>query len=539
MDAITISETEPTGAFTGRMWHKLSTGQAYIRLGSVWIPFAAGGILRTFGRTTLYINRVDMTDYLIPNSLAIEDVLTKEANTCSFTIDDTTGTNKPLVGQEVLIYYRPTESADPELIFGGRITDVPQDQFTLQKYTYEINCVDYTQDLRRNLVADTFISMTAGAIIRSIIGDYAKGIGTYYVQDGETIEYIAFNYLYPENCITQLAELIGYDWYVDYEKNLHFFAPGTNAAPYSLTDDVNDGEYRFLEIVVDKSQLRNKQVIRGGYQYSSLFTEEQVADGTQLSFNLKYEPYTPVSVYVNTVAHTLGIDNVDTTGFDFVVNQAEKNIKNLDHAVLAAGAILKVTYKYKMPILAQIEDSLSIQAMKELEGGDGIYEGELIVDENIVTKETALLRAQSELDQYSNPLVEGNFTTIQYGYRSGQLLTVNIPSRGINSTYLIRQVSISSYGNGLLEYNITFASKLKGLTDFLIALYDESRKSFDRTDETVYEVLNTYKVLTDDFIIVDIAATESRRDITATPYVWCADGGGTAGKGQYNKAEWQ
>lgn len=540
MDARIISEETPTAVYTGRIWIKPSTMQMYMRLGSAWIPFAGAPNGVTFKSITVMIDNVDSTSMIVKGSLSIDDVLTQEANTCSFTLLDTDGLHKPSIGQEVFVFLKQNDSATPVLLFAGRITDCPQSRVGRQVYEYDISCIDYTQDLQRNLVTETFASHTAGAIIKDIIAEYAPMIGTYYIQDGATIDYISFNYKFPDECITELAELMGYDWYVDYEKNLHFFAPTTNAAPYSLTDDVSDGEYKDLSITVCKTDLKNKQVIRGGYEYSELFTEEQVADGTQTSFNLKYEPYTPITVYVNSgagyVEHTLGIDNIDTSGKDFVVNVAEKNIKNLDHAALTAGHLMKVTYKYKIPVFSQVEDHDSIELMQEYEGGDGIYEGELIVDDTIETKAVARQRGKAELDMYSNPLIEGSFTTIQHGYRSGQLLTVNIPSRAINSTYLIRDVSINSHGNGLIEYNITFATRLKGLTSFLIGLYDNGRKTFERTDE----ILDTYKLIDHDITInfVDDVTKTALRMVSGHHYVWCNEAGTTPDKGQYNLCEY-
>jgi len=541
MDARIISEETPTSVYTGCIWIKPSTMSVYFRLGSDWIPFASGLNFISFKDITVLINGIDKTDYIESNSLSIEDILTQEVNTCSFSFIDESivATDKPQIGQEVHIFYRETIASIPTLIFAGRISEAPQVQFSKRKYIYSITCTDYTSDLQRNLVADSYTSQLAGDIVRDLVQNWGKTLGTFYVDDGVLINYISFNYMFPDVCITEIAELIGYDWYVDYNKQVHFFSPITNVAPYRLTDNISDGEYRGLEISIDKTSLRNKQVVRGGYQFSDLFTEEQVADGTQLSFNLKYEPFTPISVYVSTggayVAHTLGIDNIDEAGVDFVINQSEKIIKNLDHAVLTAGHKIMITYKYKIPIFVQAEDNTSIALMKSYEGGDGIYEGEIIVDDTIETKEAARQRALAELTQYSNPLIEGSFSTIQSGYRSGQLLTVNIPSRNINSQYLIRSVTINSLGMGLLEYEITFASKLKGLTDFLLYLFDNGKKIFERTDE----ILDTLKLFTGDSVALsDIAPTYSTRNPTTNPYKWSDDGETTVGKGRYGVAQW-
>ena len=322
-----------------------------------------------------------------------------------------------------------------------------------------------------------------------------------------------------------------------HSQHIHFFSHETNIAPQVINEAGTF--YKNLVIEVDKSQLRNLQVVRGGFEFSDLYTQEDVADGIQESFTMRYVPYAPISVYVDTgagyVAKTLGIDNIDT-GKDFVYNANEKVIKNQDYAILTAGHKIKMTYKYKKPILALVEDETSITAMQEREGGDGIYEGQLIVDDTIETKAAARERAQAELDQYSNPLINGSFISNDYGFRSGQLLTINLPDRGENNTqYLIQEVNATSLGLGNFEYEITFATKLKGLIDFLINLFDRGVKIFERTDQ---ELDRLKQVTAETITLADHDLAESRRDITASPYKWSNDGGTTPGKGQWSLAEW-
>lgn len=539
MDARLFSESEPTSIFTGRIWIKPSTATAYMRLGSTWVSLGSAGDPVTYKRVTVWIDSTDVTALVEKGSLNITDILTKEVDTCTFRLLDSTGSNKPLVGQEVLVFYRETAIATPTLRYAGYISEAPQEQFAQDKFAYEIMCVDYTQELNKNLVVEVYENVTAGSIIKDILGTYAKTIGGFFVQDGPTINFIAFNYKYPMECIEELAELSGYDWYVDVERNVHFFVSTTTAAPFSLTETSASGEFSNLSISVNKEELQNTVTVRGGFEFSSLFTQEEVADGIQDSFPLRYAPFAPISVFVDSgsgyVSKTLGIDNIDTTGVDFVYNGAEKVIKNLDFALLSSGHKIKVTYKYKKPILALVDDDSSIDLMKQLEGGDGVYEGPLIVDKEIETKAQARDRGKAHLSGRSNPMVEGTFTTQQFGYRSGQILTVNLPSRGINTTYLIHQVSATSLGMGEFTYEVTFATTLKGLTEYLIQLHKDSRKIFERTDE----ILDRLKIAPDEAILVaDTVPTESRRDTTVSPYKWSNDAGTTPGKGQYNKASW-
>ena len=534
MDARLFSEVEPTDVYTGRIWIKPSTATAYMRLGSTWVSLGSAGDLVTYQRVTILIDNVDVTSLIEKDSLNITDVLTVEVDTCTFRLLDSTGSSKPIVGQEVLVFYKETSSSTPEIRFAGYITEVPQSQFAQGKYVYEVMCVDYTQELNKHLVVETYERQTAGYIIKDIISKYAKTLGSFYVQDGPIITFKAFNYKYPMECLEELAGLTGYDWYVDYERNVHFFIDTTTDASLELNETASTGEFKELVVTVMKEELQNTITVRGGFEFSALFTQEKVADGTQDSFALRYKSFSPISVFVDIgggyVQKTLGIDNIDTSGVDFIYNAAEKVVKNLDYAVLTAGHKLKVTYRYKKPILALIDDDASIELMKQLEGGDGVYEGPLIVDETIETKKQAQDRGHATLNQYSNPLIEGSFITTQFGYKSGQLLTINLPSRGINAQYLIRQVSATSLGMGNFEYEVTFGTTLKGLTEYLIQLHKASSPEFERTGE----ILARLKIAPDDgYAIADSGLAYSKRNTTTDPYKWSNDGGTTLGKGQY------
>ena len=158
----------------------------------------------------------------------------------------------------------------------------------------------------------------------------------------------------------------------------------------------------------------------------------------------------------------------------------------------------------------------------------------MISDDTIQTKDQARARGRAQLDQDSNPLVEGSFLTQQYGYRSGQLLTINIPSRGEDAKYLIQNVSAVSLGVGIFQYTVTFATKLKGLTEFLLSLYDEGRDISERTDE----ILDRLVILKESYALSDSVPTKTVRDTSVDEYEWSNDAGTTPKKGQWNLASW-
>jgi len=452
--------TAPVSPESGQMWDNTLTGQVFVCLNDDWLPLISGGVggvSQVFGNSLLVmIDYADKTELIEKASITVDNILTQQVDTASAILFDMDGTNKPGEGNDVAII---DVSGVPEKIFGGVLLSAPQTQISKGIYQYALDCADYSERMKHRIVLENYANQYAGDIIKDIIANYMPEFGIVNIAKGELISYIAFNYATVEKCISQLAELTNYDWYVDYDKDIHFFSSETYTAPYELTDDsATSGRYKDLEISIDISQVRNYVYIHGGYYLSLPYTQSIVADGEQSDFNLTYSPYAPVSAKVNSVTKTVGIENVNVSGFDFVVNFNEKTLRNLDFAKLSLGAVLEITYKREIRILVPRYNQVSIDQMKAIDGvGDGIRE-HIINDDTIQTKLAAVKRAKAELTAFAFPYVAGSFTTDQKGYKAGQQLTINIPSRQIDVTVLIQQVTTQSYGVGNFEYSIQFGS---------------------------------------------------------------------------------
>ena len=485
----TYSITPPTSPTVGMAWIQPASGQIYLYLNGDWQLWTGGKVPSYKYPFSVFINGKDRSDNIDQDSFGKTDALTNSVDTCSFTLFDYNNNIKPIEGEEIIVYYKLTEIAEAEKIFSGRLSTVRQSATAPGQisFNYDVGCVDYSADLKNTLVVEIYEDMFAGDIIKNIIQNYAPSFICNEVQDGQKISYISFNYESIKDCIMELASLTGYDWYVDYDKDIHFFSNETNPSPYLLTENIDTtAHYKNLEIMVDKSQLRNKIYVRGGVYLSDLYTQERIADGTQLSFNLDYNPRAPILVYVNIgagyVLHSCGIDNINTTGFDFVVNYNEKVIKNLDHAVLTAGNKIKITYTYECDILTEDNDI-------ESQGINGICEY-LITDITIQTIQSAHDRATAELERYSTLAISGSFITDQHGYRSGQILTLQMTGRGYaGTTFLIDKVKYSLQNSGKFEYTISFSRPLvKSLERFLIDMLNAGRQIIVRENETIHEL---------------------------------------------------
>lgn len=415
-------------------------------------------------------------------NLVIEDLLTKEANTCSFEIVDTY-TNKPTEGQEVEITF------DASKIFNGRITSVESEKLSGTDFLFYVECIDWQCDLDKKMVVETYTNETLYDIIDDINTKYLSGFTITNVENpGPTIDRVQFNYQYPSECFQELCDsYIGYDWYVDYDKDIHFFPVETNDAPIELLDDGE--EFNDLKFTVDKSQVANRIWIRGGWYQSDQYTQDTItAVAGQNEFAIAYKPH-DFSVTVDAVSKTVGIEFIDDAGgHDFLLNANEKVLKT-DTITMTGGEAVIMKYDYEVPILSMVEDTVSQNTIKAVTGGDGILE-KYIVDQNIETLDQARERGTAELLQYANALVEGSFTSFESGWRSGQRLHIDLTNRNIDEYYLIRAVTISAIGGDTLQYEITFATFLQGFTWLLIKFLDEIRPKIVRTDEILDQLAN-------------------------------------------------
>lgn len=458
------------------------------------------------------INGVDRTADILFPSLQIDDAINDEVNSCSFAIDNRRGLGFPEADDEIIITMNDSTKG-----FGGYIVSVSIGQKMANGVPIAtIQATDYTRLLDSNLVHRTYENMTDKAIIEDINTRYCTGLGitTNNVIEGITIEQISFNYLQPSQCIKKLAELSGQNWYIDYDKDIHYFPLTTSVTPFNITETNN--QFKDLVITKDSSQIKNRVYVRGGTKLSDFTTYSELGDGEKTQFVLPDKPH-DVTVEVNRgagfVEESVGIKNIDTTGYKWYLNYQEKYVEqDSGETVLSATDIIRVTYKYDIPILVAVENTTSI-----MEHGQKEF---AIFDKNIRTSQSARDRAAAELTDYANSIVEGSFVTYETGFRSGQYININHSDYDVNDNYIVQKVNATSLGAGGYVYTVTIASaKTMGIIKFLIELLEANKNVVELDDnEVIDELLAAADTLLDDSL------TDSLTIDSAGPYAtWCTD----------------
>ena len=509
----TFSETGSfgTGAFTlpfdnllaGQLYYyrAFATNTGGTSYGS-WVSFTT--VSPTYNVTIGGVNR---TTDIINQTIQVVDTLNDQQNTCTFSLIDRSGNGIPSTDQEIVITLN-----DGTILFGGYIIGINIVKRESGKVQANITCIDYSRLLDRNLVNTSYTDMTDAQIINDIINTYCPsfGITTTNVISGVTIDQINFNYIQPSQALRRICDLTGRNWYIDYNKDIHYFPLATTATPFNISS--SNTSYINLVINKDASQIKNRVYVRGGTYLSDPTTYSTQGDGTIRKFVLPDKPH-DTSITVNGVSKTIGIKNIDTSGFDYYLNYQEKYIEQDSGAtILSSTDTLALTYTYDIPVLVAVENTVSIAANGQKEFA--------IFDKTITTQQAARDRASAELTDYANNIIEGSFTTYTAGFRSGQFININLSDYGVNENYIVTQVTARALGAGFYEYEVQLASaKTMGIIRFLIELLEANNKLVElNDDEVVDNLLSATDSLNSDSLLDSL--TIDSAGVYAT---WCTD----------------
>ena len=408
------------------------------------------------------------------------------------------------------IYNTPAMTFVDSKEFGGYIVEIEEEVDARVEYIRCI-CKDYTHDLDRQLVSKTYEAMTVNAIIADLIGTFATGITDNNVNCPITLDSVTFNYLPISRCLTRLTELVdGFEWYIDYDKDIHFFETASTASAFDLTDTSGNYAYNSLSIREDTHQLRNEVIIRGGLLTSTtLRTEYLSGDGTKDVFPLATKFANLPTVEVASVAKTVGVENIDPAGFDCYWNYNEKSLKFVTPPAAGTSNITVEQYP-QYPLILQKRNEASITTY-------GLFQ-HVIVDKNIRDLDTAGLRADVELLRYSTPEKSANFLTYTAGLMTGQTINVQSTIRGIDEDFKIQ--SIRSYlrtpNTDELTHEVECVTAEDiGINDILARLLITNPS--DQIEIQEGEFIERIRQLTESFAITD--STPTATEITG-PFLY-------------------
>jgi len=461
---------------------------------------------------TIQIDSTDRTNRVQLGSLKIADNINQRKNICNLVVKKTPDQSfAPELNQEVIVL------SDTERIFRGIITEIKTRVESVNHLVFDVQCSDFSHLLDRKLVLERFRSRTVEYIIDFILDKYDdEGFTMTNVIGDITIKSISFNRLKLSECLEKLAEVTGYSWYVDYNKDIHFFPKNQEPAPYNLTDTSENYIWSSLEINKDFTQLRNAIFVEGGEEQGNERSEEFTASGDKEErtyYRLANKFAETPDVTVNSVTQTVGVEFLNDDGdFDCMWDFNQKYIRFTEGNIPSVDDVVEVSGIPLFPIIVKVQSNVSINNF-------GYYEF-VIRDKSIQSRDEAKSRAQAELSAYQNGLVEGSFRTYDKGLRSGQVISINSTIRDVSESFLIQKVNFkmrtpSDVEEG--EWTVELATlRSIGIIDFLQNLLKDKGIS-----EGESETLLTFLQFDDEVEATDDLTLPS--ETTSPPYMWMSD----------------
>jgi hypothetical protein len=269
---------------------------------------------------------------------------------------------------------------------------------------------------------------------------------------------VSFNRLTLSECLDKLARLTNYSWYFDYHKDLHFFARNSEPAPFNLSDTSNNYIQTSLRTKEDLSQLRNVVQVEGGEVQIAPRTTVHAGDGERTEFPTHFKFDVLPTVTVDGSPVTVGVEYIDSTGFDCYWSRQEKYIRFDDASIppkptSPAETNIEITGIPLAPLVAVVPDEGSVAEYGEFEYS--------VVEPSLNSQDQIIERGIAELEAKANELNEASFDTYTPGLRSGQIIAISSTLRGIDAEYVIQRVNFRPYPNGSTVrgiWSVTLAS---------------------------------------------------------------------------------
>lgn len=218
----------------------------------------------------------------------------------------------------------------------------------------------------------------------------------------------------PSAIINTLAKSFAYSWYIDYERDIHFFVQANEPAPFEITSGGTN--FDDLTIEVDASQLGNRILVRGGEKTSSgRYAQVIQGNNTAREWVLKAK--------FNNLS--LSVDNGGTTA-SAEAGTTTTNIKVTAHGLATGDHIINRTRSNAVRQITYVDaDNFTVEAVPSQTTGDSIsffasaqtvgVEG--LTDETTVNYVANSNEKSVRATDTTTTLVSGEFIRFEYNER--------------------------------------------------------------------------------------------------------------------------
>jgi len=461
-------------------------------------------------------------------SLHMTSVVTKERGQLQFDIVNANNPTIPAMGDAMYLKYNGT------LLFGGTCTELDYVVDGGILLRVKVTCMDWGYQFDSKVVHKTYQNMDPQDIVKDIVANFAgSGFTTVNVQKGNfLIPSMKFNYEQAIRCLQSLAKTIGWDWYIDPNKDVHFFFAVTNTgssvinpAPFDIDDTSGKINWPSLDVDISIANLKNSIYVIGGTLFRAKTAGNTPDVYTTVAGQLVYSidtPYetttlgTTLKVTLDGAAQSIGIDGTTAPGSVNVLYNngsgggAQGGAPSIKFTSDPGGGhTLKVFGNASLPIVAHLTSPKSIALYGRFE--------DTIIDKQIKSIQEAQARADAELIQFDHPVFDVKFDTLVQGLAIGQTIWLKSAIFGYSPTghqLLIRRVEAVGYSPTELLFHVeAFGSDNVNFTDMMMTLLQDSLAENVTPDNTILqEILPISETLFLEDIVTITTGT--------SPYAW-------------------
>lgn len=398
--------------------------------------------------------------------------------TCNFDNQDGRLASTFTVGQEVVIYADLDTNPATTKIFTGILENINfkgKGQSGTKGEQIQLSGRDYSARLQDATVQPvTYQNTEISEIVTDIMSTNVQDVTVTNVDVTDTtLQFIQFTQKNVFDALKELAELAGFIFYVDVDKDLHFEEAATVATGTTL-DNSNVLKTSFKET---RKQMVNKVWVYGERQQHGK-SDSFTADGAGSVFTLARLGIDP-TVTVGGVEQTGEVfGQAFGSGVEYLFDQPNKSIVFVSggspgigySAIPGSLAAVAVSYFYTTPIVKLREDTASVDTYGP--------KTQIIVDKNITDPQLAKDMAKDIVDRKKDPITQGNVDVFGVPtLAAGQTVIVNLPDEDQSSkTYEILEVSYDfdqkkAFSNSVVKVKVS--QKINDILDTIKDLFQD------------------------------------------------------------------
>lgn len=376
--------------------------------------------------------------YLVPGSASIQWAK-RGRSTARFKLRDVAGEYRPTIGSPVVL-------TDGTTTFRGLVTGFTEmrDEGILRSTSFDVHCRDYGAILDRRFVARRYPALTlASTIYADLVATYLSGEG--FNADGmegfaQIPDDLVFDYRPLAECLSQITDLTGEDWWIGGSDGKHLYATSlvtAPEAPFAIAE--GSLNWRDLSTEYDSRAYRNRQHVRTAVSLGSgAVTETFTGNGSQWFFATQFVLNEAPTVTVGGVAQAVyryGVDPYPAAGWFWIPGGS--GVQQGTQTAPGVGVAIVVAYPsggYTSNVITR-DNSAEQAARAAIEGGSGIWES--VEDarnvDNLTIAETL---GDGLLDRYGEFPQTINYETDHPGLEIGMAQEATLPANGIGGETL-------------------------------------------------------------------------------------------------------